>query len=237
MLDSAINSVVNLGKAIAERPFATFAAFILVIATLIIYAKLDYIAKEQSPTEAMEAQRYYAGAAADKKINLELERLRNETGADRAVVRTFSNNEKDLSRSVHWRYVQTAYYVTAEDVVLNSSALEKKHLGQIAGLLDDMFGSPVSTPRCIVGHSDDPDLPQYYRQYLSENGVGSFAQCPLVSIAGTPQGWVGIGYVKGQTIGEMRMIEGLVRRRTSNIQIILQQLATDTAPAPWWKLV
>ena len=236
MVDQFINGAIALAQSIKDRPVSTFFAIFASLAFLIVYAQLDYIAKEQSPTEEMEAHRYYAGAAADKKINLELERMRTETGADRALVRTFTNNEKDLSRSVHWRYVQTTYFVTDEGVVLDQQAREKKHLGQLSDMLEDMFGSRVSTPKCIVGHSGDEDLPRAYRLYLTENGVRSFAQCPLVSAAGTPTGWVGIGYVKGQTIDQMTMIEGLVRRRTSNIEAILHHLAEETKPAPWWKV-
>ena len=236
MIEGTINAIVSLGQALKERPMHTFIAGLILFVATALYAKLDYIAKEQSPTEEMEALRYYAGAEADKKINLELERLRTETGADRALVRTFTNNEKDLSRSVHWRYVQTTYYVTGEGVVLDGEAREKKHLGQISEMLDDMFGSRVSTPKCIVGYSDDEDLPRAYRQYLTENGVGAFAQCPIVSQAGTPVGWVGIGYVKGQSFEDAKMIESMVKRRSTNIERTLHNLANDTKPDPWWKL-
>ncbi|WBY16636.1 hypothetical protein PF049_00230 [Erythrobacteraceae bacterium WH01K] len=236
MIKEAVEGITSLATALRNRPVSTIIAALIIAFAFILYTKIDFLVKDTSPSAEVETARFNASRKADKLINLELERLRVEANADRALVRTFHNNEKDMSRTVHFRSVKTEWYVTRDGIILSPTALQPFPLGPLQDITETMFGSQVTTPSCILGDVSEVDMPAAYRRYLEANGVEAFAQCPLVSEEGAPIGFVGVGFVRQQTITLKEPLETIVRRRTSKIENVLHKLHDETKVKAWYDI-
>lgn len=196
MITSLINAFTQSVKTVKESP--VISAIVAVVICVISFASYTASINNKRISFLVErAEHKDNEEKASLKIGIELERLRNNVDADRALVRLFVYDGEDQNGQP--KYIVTKYSTTAENVMLPIRAYENYDVKGLKNTINKMWFSDNRPPICYSDYTKNA-LDTEYKEYLQSFEVTSFTMCPLSVSDNRKLGFLGIGYINNQEL-------------------------------------
>ena len=185
---TAFNTLVENVK---SNPLVTFLTFLVFIASYLAIsngAKLDSL---MPPSPEEERAALQQTLVSDAEVEEALVDVRLQSGADRVLVRQFSNGKRNIA-GVPWSYISTTHFSVRKGVSHPSG--DRYPTASMNHSLRRMWAD-MRNPSCLINDTDEMPSDASYDNYLDEHGVVKFAMCPVISLGGYPIGFIGIGFL------------------------------------------